>query len=378
MTLNNPTPKADEKEVQNNPTPNVEDKQTASPTKNVEETKEEENLKEPFTDIKTIVISLSHNYSNYRRVNLKTLGHRTGVIGSCITSSKVLASNNEEMVKYFPRIIGVSPNNPDFVTKVKAWLNNIQFLVNENDVELNASFKYYHKEDYLRIKAKEDEIYDKLEKTDRSNIEVLRKAVNEFAKELSDLESIKYKYGEPIDVEQYLIYRHCLLYKDVAKDGALINSDPYIRFYIKNANKEKERKSKLVKLKMDAMTKFIRLNDSEEKFDAVYVAIIVALNENVVTALSKTKDEKQAVMINFVNENPDKFNKICNDPQVITKALINKLIARGELVKSDYNQQITTAEGTFIGANLNEAIAYFNSPTHESERNIYETKLKMF
>ena len=45
-----------------------------------------EDLNKEYVDKRTIVISLVHNYSNYRKVNMKVLGQRKETIGSSITS----------------------------------------------------------------------------------------------------------------------------------------------------------------------------------------------------------------------------------------------------------------------------------------------------
>ena len=95
-------------------------------------------------------------------------------------------------------------------------------------------------------------------------------------------------------------------------------------------------------------------------------------------ALLKDRSEKTSVIMDFVNNNPDRFNKLISDKNIITKALIETLITRGELVRAEYNQQISSAEGTFIGSNINEAVAYFNNPNNKEIRTIYENKLKMF
>ena len=52
-----------------------------------------EDLNKEYVDKRTIVISLVHNYSNYRKVNMKVLGQRKETIGSSITSCRVLSSN---------------------------------------------------------------------------------------------------------------------------------------------------------------------------------------------------------------------------------------------------------------------------------------------
>lgn len=86
----------------------------------------DESLDKEYIDKRSVTISLVHNYSNYRKVNMKVLGQRKETIGSSVSSCRVLASHKSEVEAYFPALIGLSPNNPDFITRVKAWLSNIQ------------------------------------------------------------------------------------------------------------------------------------------------------------------------------------------------------------------------------------------------------------
>ena len=82
--------------------------------------------------------------------------------------------------------------------------------------------------------------------------------------------------------------------------------------------------------------------------------------------------------MDYVNNHPDKFNRIVSDKNITIKAFIETLISRGELIRSDFNQQISTADGTFVGANMNEAIAWFENPANKDIRTGYENKLKLF
>lgn len=339
---------------------------------------DKEDLDAPYTDKRNITISLVHNYSTYRKVNMKVLGQRKEIIGSSITSCRLLSSNKDEVEAYFPALVGLSPNNPEFITRVKAWLSNIQVSVNENDKVLNTSFIYNHKRDYLRIKAEEEKIDEEYERVDRANLKAIKEAIKKRVEALNALESSKHKYGRPENLEEYLIYRHCLLYRDVAKDMVLINSDNSLRFYIKDENKEAAKRKKLTEERVRAMRNFVEVGASDSKFNSVFVSVIIYLGRQLATELLKTDDEKKAIVIQFVNEHPDKFNKIVNDKNVTIKAFIETLIARGELVRSEFNQQISTADGTFIGSNMNEAIAYFNNPNNKDVRTAYENKLKFF
>ena len=337
-----------------------------------------EDLNKEYVDKRTIVISLVHNYSNYRKVNMKVLGQRKETIGSSITSCRVLSSNAGEVNAYFPALVGLSPNHADFTSRVKAWLSNIQFVVNENDVPLDISFVYNTKKDYLDFKKKEDAIDEDYAKVDRTNLSAIKEAIKKRVNALNTLESEKYKVGHPVNLEQYIIYRHCLLYRDVAKDTAIVNSDPSVRFYIKDEAKEAEKQKKLTEYRMQAMRNFIELNASPTKRNAVYIAIVASRNENVSEALIKTDSEKTSYLMDYVNTHPDKFNKLFADKNITTRAFIETLIVRGELVRSEFNQQISTADGTLIGSNMNGAIVFFNNPDNKDMKELYENKLKMF
>lgn len=349
----------------------VQDEQIAS-------VRSDEDLNKEYIDKRTIIISLVHNYSNYRKANMKVLGQRKETIGSSISSCRILSSNAGEVNAYFPSLVGLSPNHADFTTRVKAWLSNIQWVVNENDVPLDISFVYNTKKDYLNFKRREDAIDDEYAKVDRTNLSAIKEAIKRRVNALNTLESEKYKFGHPVNIEQYIIYRHCLLYRDVAKDTAIVNSDPSIRFYIKDEAKEAEKQKKLTEYRMQAMRNFIELNASPSKRNSVYIAIVASRNENVSEALIKSDAEKNAYLMDYVNTNPDKFNKMYTDKNITTKAFIETLIVRGELIRSEFNQQISTADGTLIGSNMNGAVAFFNNPDNKDMKELFENKLKMF
>lgn len=350
-----------------------------SPTKVNSENKpaaKADDLNAQYVDKRSVTISPVHNYSAFRNANRRALGARKNVIGSSVTSCQILSSNREEVEAYFPQLIGLSPNNPDFVSRVKAYLSNIQFNVSDNDTTLDTTFIYNHKSDYLRIQAEEDKINEAYDKVNRADLSAIKDAVRVYVDAMNTLESTKHKYGRPNNLQEYLMYRHCLLYKDVAKDIALINSDSSLRFYIKNEAREAEKQKKLILQKKTAMRNFIELNGSDSKRTAVYINMVVSNNGNVADALLKSKEEQEAALMDYVNNSPDKFNKLFEDKHSITKSFIETLIVRGELIRAEFNQQISSADGTFIGSNINEAVAYFDNPDNKAIRDAYENKLK--
>ena len=338
----------------------------------------EAELNSPYTDKRTVTIAPVQQFSAYRRANIKSMPPRRNIIGSSISSTRILSSNKDEVEKYFPQIIGISPNNPEFVTRVKAYLSNISFNVQDAGSTLNISFTYDKKKDYLTIKEKEEKINAKRESVARNNTAAIKEAVKVWTQEINDLESEKAKYGHPDNIEEYLLYRHCLLYRDVAKDISLINSDSSLRFYIRDENKEAERAKRLVDERRKAMRNFLALESSDKKRNAVFIQMTVNNGGNIAEAMLKTPDQQVSALMTYLNDSPDKFNDLFEDKNVEMKSFIESLIARGELIRPEYNQQISTADGTFIGSNMNEAVAYFNNPTNKPVLEAMQNKYKLF
>lgn len=338
----------------------------------------EAELNSPYTDKRTVTIAPVQQFSAYRRANIKSMPPRRNIIGSSISSTRILSSNKDEVEKYFPQIIGISPNNPEFVTRVKAYLSNISFNVQDAGSTLNISFTYNKKKDYLTIKEKEEKINAKRESVARNNTAAIKEAVKVWTQEINDLESEKAKYGHPDNIEEYLLYRHCLLYRDVAKDISLINSDSSLRFYIRDENKEAERAKRLVDERRKAMRNFLALESSDKKRNAVFIQMTVNNGGNIAEAMMKTPDQQVSALMTYLNDSPDKFNDLFEDKNVEMKSFIEALIARGELIRPEYNQQISTADGTFIGSNMNEAVAYFNNPTNKPVLEAMQNKYKLF
>lgn len=334
-------------------------------------------LEAEYIDRRQIIIASVLNYSAYRRINMAALGKPRNTIGSSVNSVRKLMSNKGEVEHYFPELVGVASNNPEFITRVKNYLNNIFFDVRDTERTIDVSFRYRHKKDYLEIHKKEEKIWETYNAVDHSNTAKLYEAAVIRDNDLFNLESTKYQYGDPLNLEQYILYRHCLNYPDVAKDEAFINSNANLRFYIKDKNKEEVRKYKLIKEQQAALRHLVELQASPIKTNAVYIEYCIYSGISLSDGLSKTALIQSKELLDFATTNPRKFNGFVNDKNLLDKAFIETLITRGELVRSDFNQQISTPDGEFIGANINEAISYFKNPNNAGLKTKLENKLKL-
>lgn len=353
----------------------VGDENKNEPVKTAKEEKDEQ-LDKPYTERRTVTIALIQNYSLYRKANDKVLPKRRDFIGSSIRSSRVLSANRAEVEAYFPQLLGLSPNNESFITRLKQYLNNIQVHVDELGVTFDCSFQYRRKRDYLSFKAREEQIEQEYRRANRQNLQELKKALDAKVMALNNLESEKYAYGNPINISDYILYRHCLLYRDIAKDTAIINSDSYVRFYFRDDTKEKELQQKLRQEINNAKRNYVEVIGDDDLFDAVYIQYCVSAGLPVVNSLQNERIDKETQLDKFSIAEPIKFNKIVNDKDVKVKSLIELLISRGEFVRSQWNQNITTADGEFIGSNMKEAIAWARNPDNDNVLAAFKNKLK--
>ena len=107
----------------------------------------------------------------------------------------------------------------------------------------------------------------------------------------------------------------------------------------------------------------------DELFDAIYAQYCVNVGKPVILSSLEDRMIKENELDKFSSDEPIKFNKMF-------KATIEILIERGEFVRSQYNQNIITPEGEFIGANVKEAVAWFKNPANADVVNAYKNKLK--
>ena len=328
-----------------------------------------------YVDKRSVTIMLVKNYSLYRKANDKVLPKRVDYIGSCVQSSQILAANKQEVEAYFPNIVGRSTNDPDFVRRVKEYLNNIRVSVDELGRTFDTSFLYYHKRDYYRIAAEENKIEEEYQKADRTTIKKLRDALKIKINALNALEGTKHKYGYPLNMTDYLLYRHCLLYNDVAKDIALINADSSIRFYFKDDVKEAKKRQDYRAQVNKAKANYVAALADNTLFDAIYIQYCIVNNLPIISSLAEDRLDREIKLDKFSTEHPDKFNKIFNNKDNKLIAQIEMLIARGELNRLQYNQNITTADGELIGANMKEAVAWFKNPNNTSVVNALLNRL---
>lgn len=336
--------------------------------------KEEDSNRE-YIDKRSVTIALVKNYSLFRQANDKVLPRKVDYIGSSVIASRTLTSNDDEMKAYMPNIIGISPNHDSFIRRIKDYFNNFRVKVDELGITLDTTFRYKHYKDYVAIKHEEDKIEAAYNAVNRNDFSALTKALQQKITDLNLLESTKWKFGRPVNLEDYLLYRHCLLYSDVAKDTAFINSDKRVRFYFKDNVKEAEKLKKQRQEINKAKRNYVTCLSDSELFEAIYIQYLVSIGRPVISGLLEDSIEKEIKLDKFSTDEPVKFNRIFINQDNKLIATIELLIAHGELIRLNHNQNITDTDGNFIGANMNEAVAWFKDPANTSAADALKNRL---
>jgi len=370
------TPVEKQKDSITSPVEEADIRQTINTAVYEEEQESEDIMSSEYTHEASISISLVKNYSLYRRANDKVLPKKRDYIGGSVSASRILSSNKEEVENYFPTILGLNASHQDFTMRLKQYLNNIRIAVDELGINLDISFVYHRKSDYYKFRDAAQKIEDDFNKVDRQNLSKLKAALKDKITKLNVLESTKHKYGYPVNVDHYISYRHCLLYDDIAKDVAIINSNTSVRFYFKDDQREEDKLRKFRGEVNKAKVNYVATLSDDVLFDAVYIQYLVEERQPVIAGLLEKRMDRETKLDKFSGEEPIKFNKIVNSKHVKLIGTIELLIAHGQLQRSQFNQNITTDEGNFIGSNMKEAVAWFTNPDNNSTVDAYYNKLK--
>ncbi len=132
----------------------------------------------------------------------------------------------------------------------------------------------------------------------------------------------------PVEVMDYLRYRHAIKHPEVAMSKADAIGNQLIKFYVHNPEEVKETSKELREKRRDAMTLYIQVSTDEEKMTNVMA--LFGEDPRAYTYAEKS-DFLEAKVQSKVLADVTKFIDIVNDKQLETKAFINKLVKTGVL-----------------------------------------------
>ena len=252
----------------------------------------------------------------------------------------------EEEKRLLPKILGIDPSSQmEWIKATKNYWANIRKLVPTGiGLKLEIGFTYPNKD-------------------------IAEDAEARYAKE-RDIR-IKAAAGTPIKLEDYILYRYCLVYGRVANDIEEIDKSNKIWFYIFSKAKETQENYEKLNLRRSAYEAYLGiLTDKTKK-----VNIAILFNE---PNAEKLNDHDLDILLDgFARTHPNKFLRIAKDAKTGLRALIERAIEKQKLTRLA-NTDLIFLGDVQIGQNVDEAVKYFDSPSHSKELANLKSQVKIF
>ena len=270
-------------------------------------------------------------------------------IGSSLRGDDVLRgldvidseTGEDEEKRFLPSILGVNPNSEAWHKATKDFWSNISKRVPNGNIglELEIGFEYPDKSQAESVQKEIDNL-------------ISNKSIESFSKE--DMISIckeKQRKGNPINLENYILFRYCLVYGKVANNITTIYNSPKIIFYIYFSNLENKKKLSERNLKQKARLKVDAIEEDSLKVNSILRIFEKTVSENII--------ENLTVLDELVNVRPQEIINLLDDTDFEIKAYIENCIFMQLLRRIPLTGQIYYGETDLIGNNLNEAVAFF-------------------
>jgi len=187
----------------------------------------------------------------------------------------------------------------------------------------------------------------------------------------------------PLNIREYIIYRHLIKHPHVALDKATAEKEIIKRFYIIDPNKVTASINQINKTEDEALGLYFKHKDNPLKVDQILTMMGVTIKnmkrEQKVLKLKELASKTAGLSPQDQAEQFAAFITTCNDPDLETKFLIQ------ELIGATYLKQIGTAilineSKESLGENMEEAVHFLQNPKNSKTLNVlkaeYQFKVK--
>lgn len=303
-------------------------------------------------------------------LNKDVMEEVTRKFGSTITAVNTMLVKKELLETTMPIILGINPTDDGWQKELSNYWNSLSVDIPKNgkDLEIGFSFDLSDKD---RTKYIKEIVAKKAIKTD----EDLANAVMS-SKEIPEDEL--YRYGAPIKAEDYVLFIYSKNYRDVANKVEDVDKSSYIRFYIHDNEIQKRQKEAASKIAMKAQEKYIDLVKSKDSADKILNILCILQPNEIESVEVLTNDERQVRLFDMVMTNTNEFINACDNTNLHTLALIEKLLSKRIIRKMPNTSVIVDIEdpSLIIGNTTTEAISWFALDKNSAKVNEYIIRLK--
>jgi hypothetical protein len=261
---------------------------------------------------------------------------RNRKIGATIYKG-VYPLSQKEKEEYMPQLLGISKTSERFEGACQEYFNNISVPVPPNGLELEIGFTYKSIED--RDREKEEDYVP-----------------------------------TPIDVSDYVLYKHCLVYGKVANSPKDVNKSNRIEFFIEDESENKAEKDKANKKMLNVMQLIPPILNDNLKVKQVISVANEQIPESIIPKLVNSVDimdntDLSLRMFELAKAAPDMLTAIIKDKTLDVKYLLTKAIEVGIVRKIPNTTTLvfsSQAGDITLGNNLSETISILKQEKYQS------------
>jgi hypothetical protein len=166
-----------------------------------------------------------------------------------------------------------------------------------------------------------------------------------------ELETAVSADGDPINMEDYLMFRFALAHPHCGKNEATMRKNPIMTHYIFNPQEEELANNKKIEHAKLADKAYLKDSEDKEKMIQIIQVLSPKTTPNLLSEM-----QLQNVLYNLKSESPESYYIASTDKNLMLKAEIYNLV-NSNILSQVGNKFIYESEP--IGSSVNEAIAYF-------------------
>jgi len=328
-------------------------------------------------DKKVVYIHLKTNVAKLARmvgnIELEVI-HNKEKIGSVYKSngSILRGLNKHEEKLYLPRILGISKDDVNFEKKAEEYWLDLSVAIPANDkngkgggLRLEVGFEYESEKDAQEGRDEATKEAKRYKRWEESIIGKTNLKTRRFEEDFS----VRQTVGTPMNINNYIFYRYCLAFSQVALDIKYIHRSAKIKYYIVDAGVTIKADHRMAMAKKDATLKYAELIGDRERVKFV-IAIMHKEIENLRKSENKdfpakTNDEQDLLLFEIINKYPVQFTLVVDDKKLAKKAMVEQCINYDVLRRIPHTDTIYYGDNVKIGSNIDEAIMFL-----EDEKNL--------
>ena len=300
---------------------------------------------------KKVNLYWTKNTNAFSAANKDLQIEETRILGSAKSAVTDMLAKGAEQRAIMRNVIGVDPNSQtsNWDSLIKNYWDSLSVIIPSSGRILEVGFKY-------DIKTQDDLRKDAIRalKADKKDITTSEK-LSIYAEGLE--EEYKYRFGEPLVPEDYMLWRYCLVYGYVANSIDEIKKAPKkIKFYLFSETERKDEQKAKHELKKDLTIKYLEVIKDKELMDSILMVNGFAETINDMSVI----DKEQAID-GLTLQSPNKFLASYKDKTIKTKSIIEQLVVANILRRLPNTDKIVDAKDVTIniGDSLDEAVGYF-------------------